>query len=60
MATVADLAASRPLTFLVNNAGVAHYMPLPELAQEPLSDGAISGADGRGASTRYWRCPLRA
>ena len=31
VATVAEIAASRPLTFLVNNAGVAHYMPLAEL-----------------------------
>jgi short-subunit dehydrogenase len=28
---VARLAAERPLTMLVNNAGVAHYMPLAEL-----------------------------
>jgi short-subunit dehydrogenase len=28
---VADLAASRPVSMLVNNAGVAHYMPLDEL-----------------------------
>ena len=26
--TVADLCATRPLTMLVNNAGVAHYMPM--------------------------------
>ena len=29
--TVADLCAAEPLTMLVNNAGVAHYMPLAEL-----------------------------
>ncbi len=29
--TVAALCASRPLTLLVNNAGVAHYMPMAEL-----------------------------
>ncbi len=29
--TVAELCASQPLTMLVNNAGVAHYMPLAEL-----------------------------
>lgn len=29
--TVAELCASRPLTMLVNNAGVAHYMPMAEL-----------------------------
>jgi short-subunit dehydrogenase len=28
---VAELCASRPLTMLVNNAGVAHYMPMAEL-----------------------------
>ena len=31
---VAELCASRPLTMLVNNAGVAHYMPLAELPAE--------------------------
>ncbi len=29
--SVAELCASQPLTMLVNNAGVAHYMPLAEL-----------------------------
>ena len=29
---VAALAAARPLTMLVNNAGVAHYMPMAELS----------------------------
>lgn len=29
--TVAELCAGQPLTMLVNNAGVAHYMPLAEL-----------------------------
>ncbi len=29
--TVAEQCATRPLTMLVNNAGVAHYMPLPDL-----------------------------
>jgi len=29
--TVAELCAGRPLTVLVNNAGVAHYMPMAEL-----------------------------
>jgi len=28
---VAELCANEPLTFLVNNAGVAHYMPLADL-----------------------------
>ena len=32
--TVAELCANRPLTMLVNNAGVAHYMPLAELSAE--------------------------
>ena len=31
---VAEVCASRPLTMLVNNAGVAHYMPLAELSAE--------------------------
>jgi len=30
--TVAELCASEPLTLLVNNAGVAHYMPIAELS----------------------------
>jgi short-subunit dehydrogenase len=30
--TVAQLCADQPLTMLVNNAGVAHYMPLAELS----------------------------
>jgi len=29
--TVADVCATRPLTMLVNNAGVTHYMPMAEL-----------------------------
>jgi short-subunit dehydrogenase len=29
--TVAELGAGRPLTMLVNNAGVAHYMPMADL-----------------------------
>jgi uncharacterized protein len=29
--TVAEICAAQPLTMLVNNAGVAHYMPLAEL-----------------------------
>ena len=28
---VAEVCASRPLTMLVNNAGVAHYMPITQL-----------------------------
>jgi hypothetical protein len=31
---VAEICASQPLTMLVNNAGVAHYMPIMELAAE--------------------------
>jgi short-subunit dehydrogenase len=31
---VAEICASEPLTMLVNNAGVAHYMPLAELPPE--------------------------
>ncbi|TFD57705.1 SDR family NAD(P)-dependent oxidoreductase [Cryobacterium suzukii] len=32
--TVAKLCASQPLTMLINNAGVAHYMPMAELPAE--------------------------
>jgi uncharacterized protein len=32
--TVANYCASRPLTMLVNNAGVAHYMPLGDLSAD--------------------------
>jgi short-subunit dehydrogenase len=32
--TVAEACASQPLTMLVNNAGVAHYMPIAELPAE--------------------------
>jgi uncharacterized protein len=35
---VAEVCASRPLTMLVNNAGVAHYMPLAELSAEKASE----------------------
>ena len=31
---VAEVCASQPLTMLVNNAGVAHYMPITELPAE--------------------------
>lgn len=62
---VAELCASQPLTMLVNNAGVAHYMPLAELPAEKaralltvkvvaptmLTRAALSGMIGRGAGT---------
>lgn len=35
---VAAVAASRPLTMLINNAGVAHYMPLADLSVEQASE----------------------
>lgn len=38
VAAVAAIAASRPLTFLVNNAGVAHYMPLADLSLQRVAD----------------------
>jgi short-subunit dehydrogenase len=38
VATVAEIAASRPLTLLVNNAGVAHYMPLAELSAKQADE----------------------
>jgi short-subunit dehydrogenase len=34
VAAVAEVAASRPLETLINNAGVAHYMPLADLSAE--------------------------
>ena len=36
--TVADLCASRPLTMLVNNAGLAHYMPMADLSAAQASE----------------------
>lgn len=61
--TVADHCATRPLTMLVNNAGVAHYMPLAELSADQarelvtvkvlaptlLSRAAVPGMLERGA-----------
>lgn len=38
IAAVAQVAASRPLTMLVNNAGVAHYMPFAELPPEKAAE----------------------
>jgi hypothetical protein len=63
--TVGELCASRPLTMLVNNAGVAHYMPLAELPAEQatqlvhvkvlaptlLTRAALAGMTARGAGT---------
>lgn len=62
---VADLCASQPLTMLVNNAGVAHYMPLADLpaakarelvkvkvlAPTMLTRSALSGMIARGHGT---------
>ena len=36
--TVATVAGSRPLTMLVNNAGVAHYMPFAELPADQAAE----------------------
>lgn len=36
--TVAEVCATRPLTMLVNNAGVAHYMPFAELPAEQAAE----------------------
>jgi uncharacterized protein len=38
ISTVAELCASEPLTLLVNNAGVAHYMPIAELPAEKATE----------------------
>jgi short-subunit dehydrogenase len=38
VAAVAELCASRPLAMLINNAGVAHYMPIAELPAEKASE----------------------
>jgi short-subunit dehydrogenase len=62
---VADLAATRELSMLVNNAGVAHYMPLADLPVEKarelmqvkvvaptvLTRAAVPGMIDRGAGT---------
>ena len=62
---VAALCASQPLTMLVNNAGVAHYMPLAELPAEKarellnvkvvaptmLTRAALGGMIARGGGT---------
>jgi uncharacterized protein len=61
---VARVCAAEPLTMLVNNAGVAHYMPLAELpaaqaselvrvkvlAPTMLTRAALSGMQARGAA----------
>ncbi len=63
--TVAELCATRPLTMLVNNAGVAHYMPMADLPAEKahelvhvktvapimLTRAVLTGMIARGAGT---------
>jgi uncharacterized protein len=63
--TVADICATEPLTMLVNNAGVAHYMPLADLpagqarelvnvkvmAPTMLTRAAVAGMQQRGEGT---------
>jgi short-subunit dehydrogenase len=63
--TVAEICAAEPLTMLVNNAGVAHYMPLDELpagkaaelvnvkvlAPTMLTRAAVAGMRERGEGT---------
>lgn len=62
---VAELCASKPLTMLVNNAGVAHYMPIAELSAQQarelvhvkvvaptmLTRAAVPGMLSRGTGT---------
>jgi short-subunit dehydrogenase len=38
IAAVAEVCASQPLTMLVNNAGVAHYMPITQLPAEKATE----------------------
>jgi uncharacterized protein len=38
IAEVAEICASRPLSILINNAGVAHYMPLADLDPQQASE----------------------
>jgi short-subunit dehydrogenase len=63
--TVAEICATEPLTMLVNNAGVAHYMPLAELpadkarelvnvkvlAPTMLTRAVVAGMQQRGEGT---------
>ncbi|GIH62316.1 SDR family NAD(P)-dependent oxidoreductase [Microbispora siamensis] len=63
--TVAEICAAEPLTMLVNNAGVSHYMPLAELpaakarelvhvkvvAPTMLTRAAVAGMQARGEGT---------
>jgi len=62
---VAEICATEPLTMLVNNAGIAHYMPLAELpaaqarelvnvkvlAPTMLTRAVVGGMQARGAGT---------
>lgn len=62
---VAELCATEPLTMLINNAGVAHYMPLTELAADQarelagvkvvaptmLTRAVVAGMQARGEGT---------
>jgi len=50
VAAVAELAGSRPLTMLINNAGVAHYKPFAELSADEAAE-LLSGAKGQGVSS---------
>ena len=63
--TVAEVCATQPLTMLVNNAGVAHYMPIADLPAEKARElvhvkvvaptmlirAAVPGMVARGAGT---------
>jgi NAD(P)-dependent dehydrogenase (short-subunit alcohol dehydrogenase family) len=38
IAAVAEVAATRPLTMLINNAGIAHYMPFADLTPQQAAE----------------------
>lgn len=55
IAVVAEVCAAQPLTMLINNAGVAHYMPITELP----AGAAGRGVPGRPRRLRWAKPPAR-